>query len=319
MEETSNESLLLNALFSGKRKENYERNQRFLNNGDPGIWQLIEFPLEISIELTNFCNLSCIMCPTPSMKRERGYMGKKLFQKVVDDLSREKGFLFLPQGFGEPLLHGEIFDFTGFAAEHGIKPIVLLSNGMLLHEACFSDLMNSIDILIVTIDGVTDLTYESVRVGGNLGTVIKNVERFLFTRGGCKHPHLVLRMIKMKETEDEISDFLDFWHERVRQTDMLQVSGYNDWTGNVKTGDNHVEIRKDRHPCRMLWKNLTVYHDGRVTPCCYDAEGELIVGNASQESLQNIWEGPRLKKLRDLHLACQFEQIPICNRCNSWF
>ena len=122
-------------------------------------------------------------------------MSGNLFKTIVNGLSGENGFLFLPQGFGEPLLHTEIFGLTNFASNCGIRPIALLSNGMLLNEATLSDVMNSIDILIVTIDGISPRTYESVRVGGNLQTVTRNIERFLLARGDCKPPYLVLRII----------------------------------------------------------------------------------------------------------------------------
>ncbi len=316
---TSNESVLMETVFSADPERRYARHLEFLNSADPKIWRRIDFPLEISLELTNYCNLRCIMCPNPSLKRGRGYMSGNLFKTIVNGLSGESGFLFLPQGFGEPLLHREIFDLTTFASNCGIKPIVLLSNGMLLGEAKLSDVMDSIDILIVTIDGVSPRTYESVRVGGNLKTVTRNIERFLLTRGNRKPPYLVLRIIDMKETEAEIAQFQHFWHNKISETDIIQVSGYNDWTGIVNARKNHVKTRAQRRPCRMLWKNLTVFHDGSVTPCCYDAEGELMIGNAHKQSLRNIWEGARLKQLRELHLARQFQKVPICHRCNSWF
>lgn len=317
-QQNSSEAVLMEAVFSVDQGKRYNRHLEFLNSANYKMWEGIDFPLEISLELTNYCNLRCIMCPNPGLKRDRGYMSSDLFKAIVKGLSKENGFLFLPQGFGEPLLHREIFDLTTFASKYGIKPIVLLSNGMLLHEAMLPDVMNSIDILIVTIDGVTARTYEAIRVGGNLQTVTRNIERFLLARGNCKPPYLVLRIIDMKETKAEIAEFQDFWHNRISETDIIQVSGYNDWTGKISTGKTHVKTREQRHPCRMLWKNLTVYYDGRVTPCCYDAEGELSIGNAAEESLRNIWKGPRLKQLRELHLAGQFEKIPICHRCNTW-
>ncbi|MCF8127323.1 MAG: SPASM domain-containing protein [Deltaproteobacteria bacterium] len=312
------QSRLMEAVFSSDRQEKYARHLDFLNNPDPKIWERIDFPLEVSLELTNYCNLRCVMCPNPSMKRKRGYMSENLFGTIVNGLSVESGFLFLPQGFGEPLLHRRLFHLSAFASESGIKPIVLLSNGMLLDEAILAHVMNSIDILIVTIDGVTARTYESVRVGGNLKTVVGNIERFLRVRDHNKPPYLVLRIIHMKETEGEIEAFQNFWQDRISETDIIQVSGFNDWTGTINAGQNRIDMREQRGPCRMLWKNLTVYHDGRVTPCCYDAEGELSIGNAGEERLRNIWEGPRLKQLRNLHLAHQFEKIPICQRCNTW-
>jgi radical SAM protein with 4Fe4S-binding SPASM domain len=68
----------------------------------------------------------------------------------------------------------------------------------------------------------------------------------------------------------------------------------------------------------MLWKNFTVLYDGRVTPCCIDAEGELIIGNVQKSSIKEIWHGAQLKKLRELHKKGEWDKIPICARCREW-
>jgi len=150
--------------------------------------------------------------------------------------------------------------------------------------------------------------------------VTQNIERFLEMRGHNENPHLVLRIIRMQETEEEIESFKDLWSNKIGRGDIIQIADYNDWTGKVTyRGVKQVQIKRERHPCRMLWKNLSVFHNGQVSPCCYDAEGELIVGNTLNQGLKEIWNGQRLRNLRDLHLAHQFEKIPICSRCRSWF
>ncbi len=291
-----------------------------LSSSNPEHWEEMDFPVEIALELTNYCNLRCVMCPNPTLKRARGYMTEALFKKVTGDISHEKGFLFLPQGFGELLLHKKLFELLDFAFKLGTGPIVVLTNGMLLNEINLPGLLNRVDVIIVTIDGVTAKTYESIRVGGSLRTVTHNIEKLIEMRGGNQTPHLVLRIIEMKETEGEIDSFKDFWSDRIGGGDIIQVAGFNDWTGKVVyRGITEMRQERERTPCRMLWKNLSVYYDGQVSPCCYDAEGDLIIGNAFQETLQDIWNGSYLRNIRHFHTSHQFEKIPICSKCNSWF
>lgn len=315
----SPELAFLKDVFLPYKWEKYIGHINILSSHNPEDWGIIDFPLEIALELTNYCNLRCVMCPTPTLKRSRGFMDEAVFRKIAEDISQKSGFLFLPQGFGELLLHDKWFQLIDFASHMKIQPIVVLTNGMLLNKENILRLINTVDIIAVTIDGITAKTYESIRVNGRYEIVIKNIENFLEIRGDNDSPHLVLRIIRMKETEGEIELFRTFWSDKIGKGDLLQVAEFNDWTGIVThTGINKMQTERDRHPCRMLWKNLTVYYDGQVSPCCYDAEAGLIIGNIINQNLKEIWNGSRLNNLRKLHLNREFEKIPLCSRCTSW-
>ncbi len=317
-DELSDELAFLKELFLPKKEQKYLFNARKLSSCDPMQWEGIDFPLEMALELTNHCNLRCVMCPVPQMKRKRGYMEKEIFKKTVIELSKESGFLFLPQGFGEPLLHKEYYQLIGFAHDAGICPILVLSNGLRFEEEASYELMDLVDAIVITIDGTTAETYESVRVNSSFKIVMENIHRFLKIRGSKKTPRLVLRIIRMKATEAEIEDFRSQWSAKIGAGDIIQVADYNDWAGNVQDMAINKNSRQKVHrPCRMLWKNLTVYFDGRVSPCCYDSEGALVIGDVSRESLKDIWNSPRLRRLRDIHLKHEFSKIPLCSRCTS--
>ena len=318
-ENVSVENVFLKTVFRPRNWETYLLRKDILSSPDCASLKSIDFPVEVSLELTNYCNLKCVMCPVPNLKRPRGFMDETVFKKVVADISGESGFLFLPQGFGESLLHRHWQHLIDHAHGIGIHPIVVLSNGMLLDGENIGPVMEMADVVVVTIDGCTKKTYESVRVNASFERVTKNIENFLKYREDAQSPHLVLRIIKMQDTENDIEGFSSFWSEKIGKGDIIQVSDCIDWAGSVTyRGINDNQMQKDRHPCRMLWKNLTVYHDGQVSPCCYDAEGELTVGSVLNQSLREIWNGSSLKHLRELHLLHQYEKIPICSRCRNW-
>lgn len=315
----SPEQALLKTVFESRSWDIYTERSHILASQEPHDWESVKFPLEVAAELTNHCNLRCVMCPVPALRRKRGFMDEALFDKVISELSAESGFLFLPQGFGESLLHTKWFHFMDSARSLQIRPIIVLTNGMLLREDRVPSLIKCVDIVVVTIDGSTAETYESVRVNGDLSVVTANVETFLKTRGDAATPHLIMRMIRMRDTEKEVEAFRALWSGKVAQEDIIQISDCIDWAGTVPyRGLTESRSQEQRHACRMLWKNLTVLHDGRVTPCCYDAEGELVVGNVLDQSLREIWNGRSLHNLRDSHLSCQFNRIPLCSHCRNW-
>jgi len=310
---------LLKNSFKPHAWDHYSRRSGTLSCPDPEHWNAIDFPLEIAVELANYCNLKCVMCPVPHLKRKRGFMDELIFRKIVEDLRRESGFVFLPQGFGESLLHSQWVRFIDFAGSKEIQPIVILTNGMLLSGDKVAAIMKKADIVIVTLDGSTAKTYESVRVNSSFERVTENIKTLLRIRGNLDRPRCIIRIIRMQDTEEEIETFRMYWSKEIGKEDIVQVSECIDWAGSVRyRGVDKDRERTNRHPCRMLWKNMTVYHDGQVSPCCYDAEGELTIGSVLNQSLGEIWNGPSLKHLRELHLLHRYEKIPICSRCRNW-
>lgn len=318
-ENLSPNDALLKRSFKIQGWDNYLRRSNILSSPDPENWNLVAFPLEIALELANYCNLKCVMCPVPNLKRKRGFMDDIVFKKTVEEVSKESGFVFLPQGFGESLLHPQWTQLINFARSKEIQPIAVLTNGMLLSGEKMVTVTENVDIVVVTLDGSNAKTYESVRVNSSFERVTENIKNFLRMRGNFDRPHCVIRIIRMQDTEKEIETFRMYWSNRIGAGDIIQVSDCIDWAGSVDyRGVDKRQERRERLPCRMLWKNLTVYYDGQVSPCCYDAEGRLIVGNVLDQSLGEIWNSASLRNLRNLHLAYQFEKIPICSECRNW-
>lgn len=296
--------------------------RRALLAGDPGGWDGIAFPAELALELSSACNLRCVMCPVSTTTRPAVLMPDDLFRQAVDEAADERGFIFLPGGFGEVLLHPRWSELLAYATMRGITPIVLLTNGMLLNEHNIECLLAlAVDVVMVSIDGVDPETYAKVRVKGDLPTVEANVRRFLERRGAASKPTLALRIIRMRDTEAEIGAFFDHWRPLLGPADGILINEFNDWAGKVEDRGvpQATAPRPQRGPCRMLWTNLSVHADGKVSACCYDSEDELIVGNlAAGETLAGIWRGEPLARLRRLHREGRFKALPICLACKNW-
>jgi radical SAM protein with 4Fe4S-binding SPASM domain len=281
----------------------------------------VEFPLELALELACACNLQCIMCPVPTTSRPARLMADELFRRAIDEVAGMQGFFLYPQGFGEPLLHPRWIDLLKHARDQGVGPTILLTNGVLLGEQNARALLElELDAVVVSIDGVEPETFAKVRVGGDLGVVEANVCRFLELRGGAETPRLYLRIIRMRETEAELTRFSARWQPRLGPNDAIHLNEFSDWAGKVE--DRSIDGPAPpvaRRPCRMLWKSLSVHADGKVSACCLDSEDELIVGDLGRgQTLEEIWHGAELARLRRLHLAGRFADLSICRACKDW-
>ena len=294
-----------------------------LSSADWQQWSAVAFPLEVAVELAAACNLDCIMCPVPTTSRPRMLMEPALYRSIIDQVATEPGFVLLPQGFGETMLHTKWAELVGYAVEKDVRPIVMLTKGTLLTQKNIEKLLDlAIDFLVISIDGVTPETYASVRVGGDLNKVEANVRRLIEMRGSRTSPRIVLRIIRMEETREEIDAFFARWQPLLREGDQINVNEYNDWSG--KVGDHSVDGLhpqvQHRSPCRMLWRNLSIHADGKVSACCHDSEDELIIGDLRNgETVQEIWNGEKLAEFRRIHEEGRFAELPICASCKNWW
>ena len=51
---------------------------------------ITNFPLNVAIEITNHCNLNCIMCGNNRLTRPRGIISPELFKKIIDEVVSEE-------------------------------------------------------------------------------------------------------------------------------------------------------------------------------------------------------------------------------------
>ena len=64
---------------------------------------------------------------------------------------------------------------------------------------------------------------------------------------------------------------------------------YHEWGGHGQA---------DKHFCSYPWRQLAILVDGQATACCVDAEGEICLGNAKTQTVEEIWNGPVLERIR---------------------
>ena len=64
---------------------------------------------------------------------------------------------------------------------------------------------------------------------------------------------------------------------------------------------------------------MYVWFDGKVNPCDADYKSYLSYGNVKDNTIKEIWDGEKLKKLRDQHLSNSRNKIVPCDRCGTSF
>ncbi|MEE9391350.1 MAG: radical SAM/SPASM domain-containing protein [Planctomycetota bacterium] len=291
-----------------------------------------DFPAGLGVEVTNHCNLRCPMCPREIANRGYGNLDWDLFKKIADEAAGRPKTIFLPQGFGESLIHPEFTRMLSYLGEVGVELTMIVSNGTYLNEKNCSEIIDSgIAFINISLDGTDKETYEKIRVKANYEEVVENVERFfrIRTEKGAKLPRVILRMIKMTETADDVENYKARWQPFLEEGDEIAFSTYQTWSSSVEDKRVDAEVdaatavikdiaKEERKPCRMLFKTMQVYYDGRSTPCCYDYDCEMDIGNANDQTISEIWTGDKAQHFRKLHEDGRADEISICATCREF-
>lgn len=291
--------------FSSSLMARYQRNSLLFREGMNQLYRWLSLSVAyslttIGIETNNTCNLQCRHCPVPrEMTRPKGLMSFSVFQKIIN-INPCLRRIYLTD-WGEPLLHPEIIEMIAYAHSRGIH-VSLTTNGTLLDESMSEKLMRAgLDLIKISIDGGKQ-TYEKIR-GFPYLRIKEKLHEFLRLRKVMgSRIWIEVTMVVYEETIGEIEPFLAEWQGKVDAIN-LQPRFF-------------TLPRPTRSACRDLWRLLVVLWDGRVTPCCADYNGELIVGRANEKSLQDVFNGPAMISLRKKHLKRQWSGL--CERCSFY-
>jgi radical SAM protein with 4Fe4S-binding SPASM domain len=297
-------------------------------------WQRVPGrPRILMIEPTNECNLHCPLCPTGAgtLRRPKGYMTFELYERILAELDGALERLML-YNYGEPFLHPRIFDMIALARRAEIHTRISTNGLVFLRVGHADDLIASgLNHLRVSLDGATQGTYATYRVGGQLAPILEGV-RLLQQRKrelGRTRPVVELQFIVMGHNEHELPAVRRLAKDvgtplRIKTVGLGDVSrgpGRQEWLPRdaslrryreCEGGLKLAEGNGVRFVCDQPWHRMVVNWDGQVTPCCYDRHGDYALGNAN-DGLATVWNGERLRAFRR---AVRSSSPPaLCERC----
>ena len=282
-------------------------------------------PRYVHIELNNTCNLKCVMCSYSTMKRPKQYMSIDTYKRVINDCVRS-GILYVRLfAMGEPLLHPKFFEMVKYAKSKGIGFVDINSNANLLTMEKSKQILESgLDRVVFSVDGSDEETYRKIRIGGSLKKVKENINYLMEQRKKMKKhkPLVIVQTIKMKETEKQINEIVNYWGSIVDRVGVCDVMDQSEQIKSVARGKtkwkkdaSKISANERKIPCPLLWTMMTITPNGDVSACCGDTDVLLKIGNVNESSLLEIWNGKKLNWLRKMHLDKKFNAMPLCGEC----
>jgi len=270
-------------------------------------------PHRVMVENTNICNADCVFCPHKKMKRKTGVMPMGLFKKIVDECANtEIGYVTI-YGFGEPLLDNKFVEKVKYAKEKGLSRVTTNTNAAFLTKDKAKVIIEAgLDEIYLSFDAATKETYRKIRPNLNFENVTKNILSLIEEKKSSqlKKPLIYLSFVESEINRYEAGVYERKWRDLV---DGISFSIAHNWTGEVNFGCAEESFFRD--PCRLLWTDMVVSWDGKVPLCCNDYENKIILGNAKEQSIAEIWGGEKLKKIREKHQKGEFKDIAICSSC----
>lgn len=274
------------------------------------------------LELTNKCDLRCKMCPYQTAQRKTGYMSRPQFESYVNQLS-EIGLDFLCLHFGgESLLHPCFEDFLKYAIHQRdrgrIGRVGWVDNGMLFNQVT-ADLVVSlkVDFVIFSLDGIGQLN-DNIRLGSKYSVIEKNIKYLLKKRGTARKPGVSLNMVDYRKTEEQKLEVYREWVHLVDEI-VLIPSMLPDHTWESKnTLSRNLKTVPPPAFCHFPLNTIIIGWDGKVTGCCQDYTFKNDLGDATKESIEQIWSGRKFQNLRKLLLTHTISKDSPCHKCEWW-
>jgi len=276
-------------------------------------------------ETINVCNANCVFCPYSQQTRRHGLMSLDLFRKIVAEYGGMGGGYFsLTPMVGDVLLDRDLLLRLRVLAD-AQSPISTSFTTNLFALDHFND--EELQALLQQLGRIDVSIYGTSREECQMLTRKDHFDKFLFN---------MRRLVSLWERStqtceivmgfrlafDQSQEQLQAWAEQNfgRSFPFGSTSTYANW-GNSMSGAlpgkaRWVESRENSTTCVLLPLALMIYWDGRVSACAccdYDASDELFLGNVANESLTEIFNGARNRRVWQDH---EEEKLPgICKKC----
>jgi MoaA/NifB/PqqE/SkfB family radical SAM enzyme len=282
------------------------------------------FPRVYNIELTNHCNMKCVMCKNHQIPPEgKHYLDTQVLARFVAEIDSFGPHTFLLVKQGDALAHPEFPRMLGIlraASRH--HRIYLTTNGLALHGQRLEAILDhEVDFVTFSIDSIVPKTYRKIR-GRPLQPVLENLRELMRrkVRSNLRLPHVSVNMVVMKSNAGELDMCRRFWGKEGIQL-TLQKANY--WVEDTsEAGNPRWTLRNQaagaRYPCYAPFLSPTLNSDGTVSICCGDWNNSCVLGDFRKQSFAEIWHGEAYARVRRCHLEGDYTELPLCAECGQW-
>lgn len=331
-------------LFSGKKLTEKQQNNsnKNMEELEAGKTILESYPRRLVFELTNACNLNCIMCGRNAADFKPTVFDMDVFRSFepLMDIVEEVTLM----GWGEPTIHPNFIEMLEIINKHSARKY-FCSNGMNLKKIKNAIFDYNVDVFAVSLDGATDETNSRIRRGSKIDQItedLKDIVRIKKERG-LKYPWINFVFCAMRSNIRELPDLVRLAAEiGIEEVKVVYLTVFGEDLMNeslwgqeelvkevfeeaIRVGNELGILLKLPHymgedvagdklhkDCFVSWRDFFLGSDGYVRPCMstpihffeYDKNRDFM----------EMWNAPEYQKYRSDVNNSERMDSP-CRRC----
>ena len=323
-----------------EQKQNSELN---LKEVDEHKTILKSAPRRLVFELTNACNLNCIMCGRNAVKFTPTFFKLDWLEKFTPIMNKvEEVSLF---GWGEPTVHPRFAEILAWLDKFPVRKY-FCTNGMRLGDLKDEIFNHHVDIIAISLDGARAETNNRIRRGGSFDKVIANLKVIVAEkkRRGIDRPYINFVFCAMTSNINELPElvrvaaevgleevkavyFTTFAKELLPQT--LWGTSIDNITEvfqkTIEAGDElGIKIKlphlpgedsagdKSHKDCFVGWRDMFLGSDGYVRPCMSTPEKFFRFDN--YKTFWDMWNDEKYQTFRAT-VNDEENMPPHCRNC----
>lgn len=271
---------------------------------------------EARFEISTICNHRCVFCPLNNnkFKREKTVMPNSLFFDLIEKLKIQAPNInvITISGMGEPFLDEHIYDKLLYLKELGYNNVHILTNGsindkQLLKKVLDLNILSSIRVSLHTVD-----EQDQIKICGkdNLKLIENNIN-FIIEN-------------KPRRTELRITTVLSYDYPTVvgnivmkyaDKCELLEIWQPHNWSNQY---DYRNSVLISTTCGRPFNGPLQIQVDGTINMCCFDVNGQLLLGDFKNNLLKEIFSSKEYIDLREAHNNDTLDESNyICKKCDQ--
>ena len=286
-------------LFQGRELTERQKQNSALNleEIERGAVCLKSLPRRLVLELTNACNLNCVMCGRNAAQFKPTVFQMDWLRSMEPLLDTVEEVTLM--GWGEPTVHPNFVEMLELIRRHAAR-IYFCTNGMRLgqlHDAIFE---NHVDVFAVSVDGATAETNNAIRQGSDLNRIVESLKQIKRTQRtqGLEYPYINFVFCAMRANLRELPSIVrlaaDIGLEEVKVVYLTafdqNLAGETLWDCRTEVEDVFREAAELgdalgvslklpylqgedpagnalHRDCFVAWRDFFLGSDGMVRPC----------------------------------------------------
>jgi MoaA/NifB/PqqE/SkfB family radical SAM enzyme len=177
-----------------------------------------ENALHVSFDITNKCNLRCIMCHftfDEVFHQPSSHMTPETFEKIAKQIQPHTTKLTLSAAY-EPTASPYFTEILKISSDYGFLNIDFLTNGNSMSGKLIDQIVASkVADIYFSVHAARPDTYAHILRGGNLARVVENIKRLNEAKKKAQStlPRIQFNIALMNSNIDELSEIIELAHE----------------------------------------------------------------------------------------------------------